>query len=265
MLAHAALLPNGPRCFKFARALVRPCAQGFGLHGFVTRMRLSYLEELAAADRVSVSSTDAVTSHAGTQKVFESRNFFPVGAYFGKLSDYFGTGQRESVIRYQYLFDPVVRSERSLFAPREYWPAIEVIARRLGCVRRFYESSRPPDQHGQGYFKLDSQDFGTMQSLYYGMDAEASCLPILNNLEQQKVRGVQFVSVAVPLCHAAACEQIRVLRGQGFIFGGVEFLPYGDALLMQWSPNFSSQQISSWAPLQPQAEQLLSAILSVES
>jgi hypothetical protein len=264
ILGHGGLLPNGSRCFKFARAIVTPRAQGFGVHSFLTRMRLSYLEELAVADRVSVSATDAVTSHPATQRVFEGKDFFPVGVYFGKFNDYFDKGYRETVVRYQYLFDPVVRTERTLFAPKEYWPLIEQIAEWSGCYRKFYESSRPASPSGQALFKLDTQDFDTMQSLTYWLDADGSCLPLLNNLEQQRLRGVQFVSVSVQLCHASACEQIRILRSQGFGFGGVEFMPYGDVLWMQWSGEWSTSQLAHWAPLQPLAQKLVEGVLAID-
>lgn len=239
VVAHGALLPNG-NGWRIARILVDERAKGCGSK--ITDELLRFADTSLGA-RASVIA-ESVTSHGGSQKIFDDRGFLPLSLLAGKFLDYFGTGDRESVVVMGrgvsttagavYVPEVVAPMVRKIFAWHNL--ATEVREHQDACGTQL-----PADGSPIRYSSFDSHM--ALGRIALG----AGALPADYESERDAMFGndpafVELkIEVATPTGHAIAQQALA----DGFTGAGVEPHHDGVWLLLQHTRDGIGEAISS--------------------
>jgi GNAT superfamily N-acetyltransferase len=228
LCAHSALLSDGSRSFKFGRSVVHPDYRGLGYADLLTDARTLYAKRIGISRVIDTLSTDAVTAHPISQKLFVRRNFRPSALLIGKLTDYFGKGTRESVVVLTKIQNPAVREERTVHVPECYASIARYLYLQHGCKRSFVTD---PGEVVVGdvvpYVDRRSIDMGTV------IVSGGGGAPLLNLVERSHT--MPYIAVKLPLTDPGTLHTASQLRDRGFLFGGIEFAVGGDLLILQRS------------------------------
>lgn len=226
--AHAALLPGNGE-YKFARTVVDAALRGQGLAELLTDARFLHLKRKQLREPISTLSTDAVTSHDHSQRVFLKRGFAPTSLLLGKLVDYFRQGRRESVVTMTRVADDALRGDRQVFLPKNLSPLASHLYDLLGVERTI---SSP---HCRGYLpgedkvqKMPSID--EMGSASYTITNGAELSLFLQSALWTKA---EYMSANVALSTPFALHAIEVLRGAAFAPAGIKVGEEDDYLTLQ--------------------------------
>lgn len=227
VVAHGALLPNGDG-WRLARILVDDCAKGCGSR--ITDELLSFADKSPGV-RASVVA-ESVTSHGGSQKIFEDRRFRPLSILVSKFLDYFGSGHRESVLVMGrgvtttagavYVPDAVAPMVREIFSWHEI--TTNVLGRQEGCGTQLPADGSPIRQSS-----FDSH----MELGRIALGAGALLCDYAEERGAMLAKDPAFVELKIEVATPTGFALAQKALADGFVFAGVEPHHDGVWLLLQ--------------------------------
>lgn len=227
VVAHGALLPNG-NGWRIARILVDQSAKGCGSK--VTDALLSFADKSLGA-RASVVA-ESVTSHHGSQKIFEKRSFFPLSILVSKFLDYFGNGHRESVL---VMGRGVATTAGAVFVPDAIAPMVQEILswHELSTQVRGHQDACGTELPADGPPVRHSSFDPHMELGRIALGAGASASDYRNERGDMLKNNPAFVELKVEIATPTGYVLAQQALADGFIFAGIEPHQDGVWLLLQ--------------------------------
>lgn len=252
--AHAALLPGNGE-YKFARTVVDPALRGQGLADLLTDARFLHLKRRQLREDIYALSTDAVTTHDHSQRVFVKRGFAPSALLLGKLVDYFRRGQRESVVTLTRLASD---THRKVYLPKDLAPLAECVYQGVKAERTLsspsYRGFVPSVEGGNSVPMVD--EMGSV-SFTIGSPQELSLF-----LQSAIWTRAEYVAVHVDLSTPFALHATELLRRAAFLPAGIKVGEKVDYLTLQSGRDVRPSVLESLALSGTQAESLRGLLLS---
>jgi len=251
--AHAALLPGNGE-YKFARTVVDPALRGQGLADLLTDARFLHLKRRQLREDIYALSTDAVTTHDHSQRVFVKRGFAPSAILLGKLVDYFRRGQRESVVTLTRL---ATDTQRKVFLPKELVPLAEHVYEGLKAERKISSPTY------RGYVPVAEEVSGVPVVDEMGSASCTIASPQHLSLFLQSAiwTRAEYVAAHVDLSTPFALHAIELLRRAAFIPGGIKVGEESDYLTLQSGRDVRPSVLESLALSGKHAEGLRDLLL----
>lgn len=224
VVAHAALVRLEEGVYEVAKIIVDPARRKAGLG----KRLLDETLDLAAALDPKLLLAFTVTAHPGSQRLFASRGFEPIGLQLMDWPDLFGVGQRESAVLFCKVKDPAITAPRAVHLPDDLRAAAKEIYGNLGLVR----DTAPPASRVAGtplpvlptVDRSELADTGSAHmSLHPGTDP-SEAVELCRALAEKE--NALYVSARMDITHPASRAQAEALLADGFTFSGI--LPFAD-------------------------------------
>lgn len=239
VVAHGALLPNGGG-WRIARILVDEGAKGCGSK--ITDELLRFADK-SLGGRASVIA-ESVTSHGGSQKIFEDRGFLPLSLLGSKFLDYFGTGNRESVL---VMGRGVSTTAGAVYVPDAVAPIVremltwhdlttEVRGHQDGCGTEL-----PADSSSIHLSSFDPH----MELGRIALGAGALPADYLVEREVMFAKDPAFVELKIEVATPTGYALTQQALADGFIGAGIEPHHDGVWLLLQYAREGSGESIKA--------------------
>lgn len=212
---------------EFGKLIVAKRAQGMGLAGVLTKMRIEYVEQMGYSSVVSLP----FGSHDFSQRSLTKAGFERGGISFCDWDDVFGIGQRESALFMHKIVDPEIRNARQVFLPSALHHVASIAYESLKCERTF-DSSTVGTASGQPHEIRADELSGALQIfLHCPSSVEAMLSEVA--VKAREMSDLKHIAVSMDIGNPLAVPTIERLLNDGFRFSGLHPFAKSDLLTMQ--------------------------------